>query len=79
MRSDVIAALERVGIEPFSPQGERFDPQRHEAMAQQPAEGAEPGTIVALVPDAGWKYLSSGAWTDDLDVVTERAQRINYW
>ena len=37
------------------------------------------GTIVALVPDAGWKYLSSGAWTDDLDAVTERAQRINYW
>ncbi|HEX3669095.1 MAG TPA: cysteine synthase family protein [Acidimicrobiia bacterium] len=37
------------------------------------------GTVVALVPDAGWKYLSSGAWTDDLDVVTERAQRINYW
>jgi cysteine synthase B len=37
------------------------------------------GTIVALVPDAGWKYLSSGAWTDDLDVVTERAQRINFW
>src|SRR6266540_2746046 len=39
----------------------------------------EAGTIVALVPDGGWKYLSSGAWTDDLDVVTERAQRINYW
>jgi [CysO sulfur-carrier protein]-thiocarboxylate-dependent cysteine synthase len=37
------------------------------------------GTIVALFPDAGWKYLSSGAWTDDLDVVTERARRINYW
>ena len=37
------------------------------------------GTIVALVPDGGWKYLSSGAWTDDLDVVAERAQRINYW
>jgi [CysO sulfur-carrier protein]-thiocarboxylate-dependent cysteine synthase len=37
------------------------------------------GTIVALVPDGGWKYLSSGAWTDDLDVVTERARRINYW
>jgi [CysO sulfur-carrier protein]-thiocarboxylate-dependent cysteine synthase len=36
-------------------------------------------TIVALVPDAGWKYLSSGAWTDDLDVATERARRINYW
>jgi cysteine synthase B len=37
------------------------------------------GTIVALVPDGGWKYLSSGAWTEDLDVVTERARRINYW
>ena len=30
-------------------------------------------------PTAGWKYLSSGAWTDDLDVVEERARRINYW
>ena len=37
------------------------------------------GTIVTLLPDGGWKYLSSGAWTDDLDVVEERAQRINYW
>ncbi len=37
------------------------------------------GTIVTLLPDGGWKYLSSGAWTDDLDVVTERAERINYW
>ena len=23
------------------------------------------GTIVTLLPDGGWKYLSSGAWTDD--------------
>jgi cysteine synthase B len=37
------------------------------------------GTIVTLLPDAGWKYLSSGAWTDDLDEVVERATRINYW
>ena len=37
------------------------------------------GTIVTLLPAAGWKYLSSGAWTDDLDVVEERASRINYW
>ncbi len=39
----------------------------------------ESGTIVVLLPDGGWKYLSSGAWTDDLDVVEERARRINYW
>jgi cysteine synthase B len=37
------------------------------------------GTVVTLLPDGGWKYLSSGAWTDDLDVVEERATRINYW
>jgi len=37
------------------------------------------GTIVVVLPDGGWKYLSSGAWTDPLDVVAERATRINYW
>jgi molecular chaperone GrpE len=42
------AALERVGIQPFSPKGETFDPNEHEAMAQQPVEGAEPGTVVEV-------------------------------
>ncbi len=37
------------------------------------------GTVVVLLPDGGWKYLSSGAWTDDLDTVVELATRINYW
>jgi cysteine synthase len=37
------------------------------------------GTIVALLPDGGWKYLSSGAWTDPIDEVVERATKINYW
>jgi [CysO sulfur-carrier protein]-thiocarboxylate-dependent cysteine synthase len=41
--------------------------------------GMTDGTVVTLLPDGGWKYLSSGAWTDDLDVVEERATRINYW
>jgi molecular chaperone GrpE len=48
VHADVIAALARVGIERFSPEGERFDPQRHEAIAQQPVDGAEPGTIVEV-------------------------------
>jgi len=43
------------------------------------ARSIDGGTIVIVAPDAGWKYLSSGAWTDDLDTVTERAKRINYW
>lgn len=48
VHSDVIAALERAGIERYSPEGERFDPQYHEAVAQQPVEGAEPGVVVEV-------------------------------
>jgi molecular chaperone GrpE len=48
VHADVMAALARVGIEPFDPVGEPFDPQRHEAVAQLPVEGAEPGTIVEV-------------------------------
>jgi len=48
VHDDVIAALARAGIERFSPEGERFDPQLHEAVAQIPAEGAESGTVVEV-------------------------------
>src|SRR5262245_31270566 len=48
VHDELLAALARVGIEPFSPQGERFDPNEHEAMAQQPVEGAEAGTVVEV-------------------------------
>lgn len=49
------------------------------AGAAKMAGSMERGSIVTVIPDAGWKYLSSGAWTDDLDVVEERATRINFW
>ncbi|MEI8336889.1 MAG: cysteine synthase family protein [Actinomycetes bacterium] len=49
------------------------------AGAVKAAERMDSGTIVVVLPDGGWKYLSSGAWTDDLDVVVDRATRINYW
>jgi molecular chaperone GrpE len=48
VHSDVIAALQRAGIERYSPEGEPFDPTLHEAVAQQPVEGAEPGTVVEV-------------------------------
>jgi molecular chaperone GrpE len=48
VHDELLAALNRVGIEPFDPKGERFDPTEHEAMAQQPVEGAEPGTVVEV-------------------------------
>ena len=48
VHADMVAALARVGIEGYSPMGEQFDPQHHEAVAQQPVPGAEPGTIVEV-------------------------------
>jgi molecular chaperone GrpE len=48
VNDELLGALKRVGIEPFSPQGERFDPNEHEAMAQHPVEGAESGTVVEV-------------------------------
>jgi molecular chaperone GrpE len=48
VHADMVAALARVGIEGYSPKGEQFDPQHHEAVAQQPVPGAEPGTIVEV-------------------------------
>ena len=38
----------------------------------QVAEKIDEGTIVFIVCDGGWKYLSTGAWTDDLDDVEPR-------
>jgi cysteine synthase len=49
------------------------------AGAAKVAATMDEGTIVALAPDGGWKYLSTGAWTDDIDEVVERAKRIIYF
>jgi molecular chaperone GrpE len=48
VREEIVNALARVGIQPFAPAGEPFDPNEHEAMASQPVEDAEPGTIVEV-------------------------------
>ncbi len=49
------------------------------AGAAKTADTLDEGTIVVVSADGGWKYLSTGAWTDDLDVVEERATRITYF
>ena len=36
-------------------------------------------TIVTIVCDDGWKYLSTGAWSDDIDDVVERTKKIIYF
>jgi cysteine synthase len=48
-------------------------------VAQRLADEGQSGTIVFIVCDGGWKYLSTGAWTDDLDEVVKRAEKIIYF
>jgi molecular chaperone GrpE len=46
--NELSAALARVGIEAYSPEGEPFDPEFHEAMAKQPVEGVASGTVAEV-------------------------------
>jgi cysteine synthase len=46
------------------------------AGAAKLASEIEVGTIVVILADGGWKYLSTGAWTGDLDTVAELAERL---
>src|SRR5262245_53360160 len=55
VQNEPLSALARVGIEPDSPKGQPFDPHCHEAIAQQPVEGAESGTIVEVYSQ-GYRY-----------------------
>jgi molecular chaperone GrpE len=43
------AALGRHGVKPIDAAGQRFDPHLHQAIAEVPAQGAEPGTVVNVV------------------------------
>ncbi len=49
------------------------------AGAVKVASEIERGTIVFVVCDYGWKYISTGAWTDDLDEVVAKAEKIIYF
>ncbi len=47
------------------------------AVATRIAEQMESGTIVALLADGGWKYLSEDVWSRDLD--HESVEELNLW
>jgi cysteine synthase len=49
------------------------------AGAAKIATQIDSGTIVFIVCDGGWKYLSTGAYTDDLDVAEAAAEKIIYF
>lgn len=42
------AALERFDVRPVDPQGQRFNPEFHQAMATEPTADAEPNTVVRV-------------------------------
>lgn len=48
-RKLLLKALEDHGLEVLDPEGERFDPQWHEAMSIQPSEDAEPDTVLMVL------------------------------
>jgi molecular chaperone GrpE len=41
--------LEKFEIQSVNPQGERFDPERHQAMTTQPTDEVEPNTVVHVM------------------------------
>jgi cysteine synthase B len=43
-------------------------------VAVRVAEKLESGTIVVLLPDGGWKYLSTGAYGGDFDAAVKRLE-----
>jgi [CysO sulfur-carrier protein]-thiocarboxylate-dependent cysteine synthase len=49
------------------------------AGAAKVATEIDSGTIVFIVCDGGWKYLSTGAYTDDLDQAEANAESIIYF
>ncbi|MBN1527681.1 MAG: nucleotide exchange factor GrpE [Thermoleophilaceae bacterium] len=57
VHSELVAVLERNGIEQFDPKGDAFDPTVHEALSTRSEEGAEPGVILDVVEKG---YRSNG-------------------
>jgi molecular chaperone GrpE len=49
VHSELIAVLERHGVQQFDPSGERFDPSEHEALSMREENGAESGVVVDVV------------------------------
>ncbi|KAK7693715.1 hypothetical protein QCA50_003287 [Cerrena zonata] len=42
----LLQTLFKYGVKPFDPTGDKFDPNRHEALYQAPIPGKEPGTVL---------------------------------
>jgi molecular chaperone GrpE len=58
VHSELIAVLERNGVQQFDPVGERFDPGEHEALSMRDQDGAESGLVLDVVEKG---YRTNGA------------------
>jgi molecular chaperone GrpE len=54
VHSELIAVLERNGVEQFDPKGESFDPTVHEALSTRNEDGADPGVVLDVI-EKGYK------------------------
>ena len=48
-------------------------------VAQRLAQDVGGGDIVCLLADAGWKYLSTEAWTQDIDTAESKVEEVLWW
>lgn len=65
------AAVEKLGLTPFGEVGEPFDPQRHEAIFQQPSDEVETDTVADVVETG---YLLGGTLLRVAKVVVKTPQ-----
>ena len=49
VHSELVAVLERNGVEPFDPRGAKFDPSEHEALSMRDQDGSESGLVLDVV------------------------------
>jgi [CysO sulfur-carrier protein]-thiocarboxylate-dependent cysteine synthase len=47
--------------------------------ARRVAEGLDEGHVICLLADGGWKYLSTEAWTADLEEAAKRVGETLWW
>jgi len=63
-------ALEKIGVRVIDPQGEPFDPARHEAMMAQESATAEPGSVLQVIQPG---YELNGRLLRPARVIVSRA------
>jgi molecular chaperone GrpE len=66
-------AFERFGIEAVDPTGERFDPERHQAMTTQESADQPPNTVLATLQKG---YLLQGRVLRPAMVIVSRAAQV---